>query len=316
MTQKKLFKTSAIVSGIILVLMLILRNAQSEIFTVLSGSLGLVVFYTLLYYFFQTEKIKFGATNPTLKYLFFGISIPLLVYGIQVTSGTDGFLANALRIFLTIEIAYLIFYWVYKYRRGIQQLKSDKLEAELMLLKNQINPHFFFNTLNNLHSLIKKDADAAQDYVLKLSDLMRFTIYDSGKESVMLKDEVSYLINFIDLQTARYHKDIDVNFEKTIKNSDASVAPLLFINLLENAFKHGVEKATDNAFVHIKLIEDDTKISFTVKNNYDVEDTSVNEGIGLKNLKDRLNLLYPNSHKLCNSMEENIYSTTLEIYKK
>jgi len=316
MTQKKLFKTSAIVSGIILVLMLILRNAQSEIFTVLSGSLGLVVFYTLLYYFFQTEKIKFGATNPTLKYLFFGISIPLLVYGIQVTSGTDGFLANALRFFLTIEIAYLIFYWVYKYRRGIQQLKSDKLEAELMLLKNQINPHFFFNTLNNLYSLIKKDADAAQNYVLKLSDLMRFTIYDSGKESVMLKDEVSYLINFIDLQTARYHKDIDVNFEKTIKNSDASVAPLLFINLLENAFKHGVEKATDNAFVHIKLIEDDTKISFTVKNNYDVEDTSVNEGIGLKNLKDRLNLLYPNSHKLCNSMEENIYSTTLEIYKK
>mgnify|MGYP001441883292 FL=1 len=315
MTHKKLFKTSAIVSGIILVLMLILRNAQSEIFTVLSGSLGLVVFYTLLYYFFQTEKIKFRATNPTLKYLFFGISIPLLVYGIQVTTGTDGFFTNAIRIFLTIEIAYLIFYWVYKYRRGIQQLKSDKLEAELMLLKNQINPHFFFNTLNNLYSLIKKDADAAQDYVLKLSDLMRFTIYDSGKESVMLKDEVSYLINFIDLQTARYHKEIDLNFEKTIKNSDASVAPLLFINLLENAFKHGVEKATDNAYVHVKLIEDDTKISFTVKNNYDAEDTSENEGIGLKNLKDRLNLLYPNSHKLCNSMEENIYTTTLEIIK-
>ena len=315
MTHKKLFKTSAIVSGIILVLMLILRNVQSEIFTVLSGSLGLVIFYTLLYYLFQTEKIKFGATNPTLKYLFFGISIPLLVYGIQVTSGTDGFLVNALRIFLTIEIAYLIFYWVYKYRRGIQQLKSDKLEAELMLLKNQINPHFFFNTLNNLYSLIKKDADAAQDYVLKLSDLMRFTIYDSGKESVMLKDEVSYLMNFIDLQTARYHKEIDLNFEKTIKNSDASVAPLLFINLLENAFKHGVEKVTDYAFVHVKLIEDDTKISFTVKNNYDAEDTSENEGIGLKNLKDRLNLLYPNTHKLCNSMEENIYKTTLEIIK-
>ena len=316
MTHKKLFKTSAIVSGIILVLMLILRNVQSEIFTVLSGSLGLVIFYTLLYYLFQTEKIKFGAINPTLKYLFFGISIPLLIYGIQVTSGTDGFLVNALRIFLTIEIAYLIFYWVYKYRRGIQQLKSDKLEAELMLLKNQINPHFFFNTLNNLYSLIKKDADAAQDYVLKLSDLMRFTIYDSGKKSVMLKDEVSYLINFIDLQTARYHKDIDVNFEKTIKNSDASIAPLLFIILLENAFKHGVERATENVFVHVKLMEDDSKVSFAVKNNYDVEDTSENEGIGLKNLKDRLNLLYPDTHKLHNSIEENIYSTTLEIYKK
>jgi sensor histidine kinase YesM len=316
MTHKRLFKLSAILSGIIIILMLILRNAQSEIFTVLSSALGLVIFYNLLYYLFQTEKIKFGAINPTLKYLFFGISIPLLIYGIQVTSGTDGFLVNALRIFLTIEIAYLIFYWVYKYRRGIQQLKSDKLEAELMLLKNQINPHFFFNTLNNLYSLIKKDADAAQDYVLKLSDLMRFTIYDSGKKSVMLKDEVSYLINFIDLQTARYHKDIDVNFEKTIKNSDASIAPLLFIILLENAFKHGVERATENAFVHVKLMEDDSKVSFAVKNNYDVEDTSENEGIGLKNLKDRLNLLYPDTHKLHNSIEENIYSTTLEIYKK
>ena len=316
MTHKKLFKLSAILSGIIIVLMVILRNAQSEIFTVLSGLLGLTVFYTLLYYLFQTEKKKFGATNPTLKYLFFGISIPLLVYGVQVTTGTDGFFTNAIRILLSIEIFYLIFYWIYKYRRGIEQLKSDKLEAELMLLKNQINPHFFFNTLNNLYSLIKKDADAAQDYVLKLSDLMRFTIYDSGKESVMLKDEVSYLINFIDLQTARYHKEIDLNFEKTIKNSDTSVAPLLFIILLENAFKHGVERATDNAYVHVKLIEDDTKISFNVKNNYDSEDTSENEGIGLKNLKDRLNLLYPDTHKLHNSIEENIYSTTLEIYKK
>ena len=285
MTHKKLIKLSAILSGIIIALMVILRNAQSEIFTVLSGLLGLTVFYTLLYYLFQTEKIKFGATNPPLKYLFFGISIPLLVYGVQVTTGTDGFFTNAIRILLSIEIFYLIFYWIYKYRKGIQKLKSDKLEAELMLLKNQINPHFFFNTLNNLYSLIKKDADAAQDYVLKLSDLMRFTIYDSGKESVQLKEEVHYLINYIELQTARYHKDIDVNFEKTIKNSDTSVAPLLFIILLENAFKHGVERATENAFVHVKLIEDDTKISFTVKNNYDAEDTSENEGHWTEKLK-------------------------------
>ena len=317
MTHKKLYKATAILSGIIIILMLILRNAQSEIFTVLSSTLGLVIFYTLLYYLFQTETIKFGTSNLRLKYLVLGISIPLLIFAIDVTTDLDGgFLKNSVRILLAIEIAYLIFYWTYEYRKSIQKLKKDKLEAELMLLKNQINPHFFFNTLNNLYSLIKKDADAAQDYVLKLSDLMRFTIYDSGKESVKLKDEVSYLINFIDLQTARYHKDIDVNFEKTIKNSDASIAPLLFIILLENAFKHGVERATENAFVHIKLIEDDNKVSFAVKNNYDTDESLENKGIGLKNLKDRLNLLYPNTHTLHNSIEENIYSTTLEIYKK
>jgi sensor histidine kinase YesM len=315
MTHKKLFKTAAILSGFIIALMVILRNTESELFTVLSVSLGLVLFYTLLYYLFQTEKVKFGAANPIVKYIFYGISIPILMYAVQITAGNDGYLKNTVRILLALEISYLIFYWIYKYRKGIQKLKNDKLEAELMLLKNQINPHFFFNTLNNLYSLIKKDADAAQDYVLKLSDLMRFTIYDSGKEKVQLKDEIDYLINYIELQTARYHKDIDVNFEKTIKNAASSVAPLLFIILLENAFKHGVEKATNNAFVHIQLIEDDHKISFTVKNNYDAEDTSENEGIGLKNLKDRLNLIYPNSHKLCNSMEENIYTTTLEIIK-
>jgi len=316
MAHKELFKTAGILSGIIIVLMVILKNTQSEIFTALTALLGLVVFYTLLYYLFQTEKLKFGVTNPIVKYLFYGISIPLLIYGVQVTTGTDGFLKEGIRILLAIEIAYLIFYWIYNHKKSIEKLKKDKLEAELMLLKNQMNPHFFFNTLNNLYSLIKKDADAAQDYVLKLSDLMRFTIYDSGKESVKLKDEINYLINFIDLQTARYHKNIDINFEKTINNSDSSIAPLLFINLLENAFKHGVEKATKNAFVHIKLIEDDNKISFTVKNNYDVEESLENRGIGLKNLKDRLNLLYPNTHQLCNNIEENIYSTTLEIYKK
>ena len=315
MTHKKLFKPATILSGFIILLMVILRNSQSELYTMLSASLGLVIFYTLLYYFFQTEKVKFGTSNPFLKYLFYGISIPLLIYGVQVTTGTDGFLKNTIRILLALEIAYLIFSWIYNYQKGIQKLKNDKLEAELMLLKNQINPHFFFNTLNNLYSLIKKDADAAQDYVLKLSDLMRFTIYDSGKEKVQLKDEIDYLINYIELQTARYHKDIDVNFEKTIKNSEASVAPLLFIILLENAFKHGVEKATENAFVHIQLIEDDYKISFTVKNNYDVEEPPKSNGIGLKNLNDRLNLLYPNSHKLCTSTEKNIYTTTLEIVK-
>lgn len=315
MTHKKLFKSASILSGIIITLMVIFRNSQSELYTVLSASLGLVLFYTLLYYLFQTEKIKFGASNPIVKYIFFGISIPLLIFAIELTAGTDGFLKESVRILLLIEIAYLIFYWTFKYRKSIQKLKNDKLEAELMLLKNQINPHFFFNTLNNLYSLIKKDADAAQDYVLKLSDLMRFTIYDSGKEKVQLKDEIHYLINYIELQTARYHKDIDVNFEKTIKNSEVMVAPLLFIILLENAFKHGVEKATENAFVHIQLIEDDNKISFTVKNNYDPEESSKESGIGLKNLQDRLNLLYPNSHKLCTGSEENIYSTTLEIYK-
>ncbi len=315
MKLNKLFKTVASLAGIILILMIIFKDAQSEIFTVLSTSLSLLLFYSLLYYLFQTEIIKYKTKNPLVKYIFFGISIPLLVFGVEATKDTDGFLQNAIRVSLFLEVSYLIFYWVFRYIKSIQQLKSDKLEAELMLLKNQINPHFFFNTLNNLYSLIKKDADAAQDYVLKLSDLMRFTIYDSGKENVKLEDEINYLVNFIDLQTARYHKEIDVHFEKVIQDSGASIAPLLFINLLENAFKHGVERVTEDAFIHIKLIDNEHKTSFFIKNNYDAEERVHSNGIGLKNLKNRLNLLYPKRHILSSEIDGNTYSTTLEIFK-
>lgn len=314
MTHKKLFKITSVLSGIIILLMIFFRNAQSEIFTLLSLALGGVIFYAVLYYSFNTERVKFGTSNTTIKYIFFGISIPLLLYGVELTRETDGFLKETVRIALALELFYLVFSWIFKYRKSIQKLKSDKLEAELMLLKNQINPHFFFNTLNNLYALIKKDADAAQDYVLKLSDLMRFTIYDSGKEKVKLSNEIDYLINFIDLQTSRYHKEIDINFEKKIQNSDATVAPLLFINLLENAFKHGVEKATGDTFVHIELTQDDQKIHFSIKNNYETEDHSENNGIGLANLKDRLNLIYPNAHQLTQSIDNNTYTATLEIY--
>lgn len=315
MTHKKLIQTASIISGIIIVLMVIFRNAQSSLFTALSVSLGGVVFYTTLYILFHSEKVKFGNSNSLFKYVFFGLSIPLLLYAIEITRDTDGFFKNAVRAMLALEVFYLLFTWFFNYRKSIQKLKNDKLEAELMLLKNQINPHFFFNTLNNLYSLIKKDSDAAQEYVLKLSDLMRFTIYDSGKEYVKLTDEIDYLINFIDLQTARYHKEIDVNFSKSISDMNTTIAPLLFINLLENAFKHGVEKATDNAFVHINILENKDKISLNIKNNYEEEEIPKNKGIGLKNLKDRLNLIYPNRHELSNEIQDGIFSTTLEIYK-
>lgn len=288
----------------------------------------LIALYLISYYTFQMPSIKYCWTRRIDRIIAFFVSIGILRFGINMANKIDDekpsfwvnegniWLKDVLGVIIALIIGYAIFSWFFKQWKNIQTLKNEKSIAELALLKNQINPHFFFNTLNNLYALIKKDADAAQDYVLKLSDLMRFTIYDSGKESVQLKDEIDYLLNFIDLQTARYHKDIDVFFVKTIKNSDAKVAPLLFIILLENAFKHGVENAIDNAFIHVELIEEDEKISFTVKNNFHTDISSEMKGIGLKNLKDRLNILYPSTHLLTNNMEEDIYSATLEIRKK
>lgn len=328
MTLKRRFYITSFIAAIFAVLSFVFKDEQNELPIFINMLLGGTILYILFFYLLETGKIKTSWTKPIYRNIFYGLTILILIVSIKIASeideSTDSFwvinyniwLVDLLVFILATFTFYLVFSWFFERWKAFQTLKNKKVKAELSLLKEQINPHFFFNTLNNLYALIKKDADAAQDYVLKLSDLMRFTIYDSGKESVLLKDEISYLINFIDLQTARYHKDIDVNFEKEIENANTEIAPLLFIILLENAFKHGVEKATDNAFIHLKLIEDNNKIQFTVKNNYEVEGTGKRIGIGLKNLKERLNLLYPNSHQLINNINQNIYSTTLEIYKK
>ena len=316
MTLQKVVRIALIIAAVDILLMVIFRHSQSEMYTILSMTLAGTIFFTFLYYMYTTERIKPNPTLTKYKYLFFGITIPLLLYGVEVTRQTDGFLKNGVRVLLLIAIFYLLFSFVIKKWRNYQKLKSEKTKAELTLLKEQINPHFFFNTLNNLYSLIKKDADAAQDYVLKLSDLMRFTIYDSGKEKVRLKDEIDYLINYIDLQTGRFHREIDIDFSKKINNPNEEVAPLLFIILLENAFKHGVEKATENTFIHLRLTEDDKKIRFVVKNNFDVDESSKTKGIGLENLKTRLELLYPDRHQLILKAEKDIYTAALEILKK
>ena len=328
MTLKRRFYITSFIAAIFAVLSFVFKDLQNETPTIINMLLGGTILYILFFYLLETGKIKTSWTKPIYRNILYLFIISILIFGItqanKIDENGDSFwvinyniwLVDLLVFILTTFTFYLVFSWFFERWKTIKTLKNEKVKAELSLLKEQINPHFFFNTLNNLYALIKKDADAAQDYVLKLSDLMRFTIYDSGKESVLLKDEISYLINFIDLQTARYHKDIDVNFEKEIENANTEIAPLLFIILLENAFKHGVEKATDNAFIHLKLIEDNNKIQFTVKNNYEAEETGKRIGIGLKNLKERLNLLYPNSHQLINNINQNIYSTTLEIYKK
>ena len=313
MPLKKVIKIASIIVVVILVLMIIFRHAQSEIFTTLTAALGGTVLFTLLYYLYSTETVKHNAISAKVKYLFYGISIPLLIYVINLKKDTDDGLKNSAQILLSIIVFHLIFTWVYTKLKGIQTLKNEKAKAELALLKNQINPHFFFNTLNCLYSLIKKDQDQAQEYVLKLSDMIRFTVYEGNKEKVSLENELTYLKNYIDLNVTRYHKTIDIQFSDAIENSQRQVAPLLFIILLENAFKHGVEVLTDNAYVHLTLTEDKDSITFEVKNNFDPNTEQTEQGIGLTNLKNRLELLYPNKHKLVVSDDKSVYYASLQI---
>lgn len=214
--------------------------------------------------------------------------------------------------FYFILLIFLLSRWIFKQIRSVINLKNEKAKTELLHLKSQVNPHFFFNTLNNLYGLVGSDTKKAQELILKLSDMMRYSIYEGEKEVVTLKAEVDYLKNYIDLHKMRYHKQIDVKFEAEIED-DYKVMPLLFIILLENAFKHGVENLSKDAYAYINIKAKDNKVFFEIENNFDQTLSKEAKGIGLKNLKRRLELVYPKKHSLSFSTKENVYRAQLTL---
>lgn len=213
-------------------------------------------------------------------------------------------------VLLCLSLISLGIYWFIKQILSIIKLRNEKIRAELMLLKSQVSPHFFFNTLNNLYGLVAKDPQKAQGLILKLSDMMRYSIYEGEKETVKIQEEIDFLKNYIELHKMRYHKLIDVDFYCDI-DENRKVAPLLFIILLENAFKHGVENLRENAYIKMNLITSQKEIHFDIENNFEKVDNE--SGIGLKNLKRRLELIYPNQHELTFSVNENIYKARLTL---
>ncbi|WP_228466039.1 sensor histidine kinase [Chryseobacterium balustinum] len=155
-------------------------------------------------------------------------------------------------------------FWLVRQIIFISKLKNEKTKAELMLLKSQVSPHFFFNMLNNLYGLVAKDPQKAQGLILKLSDMMRYSIYEGEKETVKIQEEIDFLKNYVELHKMRYHKLISVDFHCNI-DKNLKVAPLLFIILLENAFKHGVENLRENAYIKISLATSKNEIFFRLK---------------------------------------------------
>lgn len=244
----------------------------------------------------------------------------LALIGLLIIIFNDAFGENEpFQIFALIYFLLLIFLflrWIFKQVKTIIKLKNEKAKTELQHLKSQVNPHFFFNTLNNLYGLVGKDPDKAQKLILKLSDMMRYSIYEGEREFVTIEEEVAYLKNYIELHRMRYHKTIDIQFEEDIKMQGFLIMPLLFILLLENAFKHGVENLRENAFVHVGLVVDEQEVQFMVKNNFDASEVSAASGIGLKNLKRRLELAYPNTHSLAIKSKEGIYTAQLSLKRQ
>jgi len=254
------------------------------------------------------------------------ILIPLLYISYKVFTAEESSVAISLDFnpvlgytliaYYTLLIGLIIGYfihWILRNIKSIIRLKNEKAKTELMHLKSQVNPHFFFNMLNNLYGLVGKDSKKAQELILKLSDMMRYSIYDGEKDTVLLSEELTYLENYIELHKMRYHKAIDIQFNIDIKDNDYEISPLLFIILLENAFKHGVENLREHAFIRIHLEAHNNIVNFEIENNFEVNEENQEAGIGLKNLKRRLELVYPKNHNLTISKTNNIYNAKLNI---
>ena len=204
----------------------------------------------------------------------------------------------------------------YKNQMMLSKIEEEKNKMELKVLKNQLNPHFLFNTLNNLYSSVVTNSPDAPDMILRLSGILDYALYKSQNKAVPLREEVEVIENFIELEKIRYGERLKVNFES---EGDLSIpiSPLLLLSFVENAFKHGASGDIDHPQIKINIQEKNKQIHFEVwntKTQHQGELTDVHkEGIGISNTKRQLNLIYPDRHELVIEDKEKTFCISLVI---
>lgn len=196
-----------------------------------------------------------------------------------------------------------------------RELQTQTMQSELKFLRSQVNPHFLFNTLNNLYALTLKKSDDAPEIVLKLSEIMRYMLYECNERFVPLKKELTYLQNYLDLERLRQHKEMDISMSIEGMVTDQKIAPLLFIPFVENSFKHGLNNVLTDGFVHIDITVLSDRLEFMITNSKPSQkprlDGKRSGGIGLVNVKRRLNLIYPDKYHLGIKNEPDKYQVKL-----
>lgn len=198
-------------------------------------------------------------------------------------------------------------------KNAAQQLRIEKQAAELNYLRSQTNPHFLFNTLNNIYSLARDKSDLAPESILRLSKILRFMLYETRGEYISIEQEIKIISDYISLEQLRYDESLSINFNHDVEDMKQSIPPLLLISLVENAFKHGVSETRGNAFVDIHLSVNKRKLAFVVKNSSDGSgERRVKENIGLSNIRRQLELLYK-EFNLAVSQGDSVFTATLSI---
>ncbi len=205
---------------------------------------------------------------------------------------------------------------LYFKQRGDQKIMDDlekqNLEQQLEYLKYQINPHFFMNTLNNIHALVDIDPEKAKTTILELSKMMRFVLYEGNKQGVPLDREMAFLQNYITLMKLRYTDKVSITIDVPASLPNTEVPPLMFITFVENAFKHGVSYRQES-FIHIEVKADDNQLAFTCRNSRIPKEEDKHGGVGLSNVKQRLDLIYGDRYTLDINDQTDAYTVSLKI---
>jgi two-component system, LytTR family, sensor histidine kinase AlgZ len=219
----------------------------------------------------------------------------------------------AITLFIVIFVGMLRFAvdW-FELEAKRKEVENEKLIAELNFLKAQINPHFLFNTLNNLYYLAYTKSENTTEVIAKLSQMMRYMIYDSNHPKVLLTKEIEYMQNYISLERLRLNNQIPINFDIQGSVENRRIAPLIFITFLENAFKHGVSNNNPKAWVNVTVKLEGNECIYTVENSKpEKTDLSEKSGIGLQNVNRRLELSYPGQFKLSTQDKKDVYFVQL-----
>jgi LytS/YehU family sensor histidine kinase len=282
-------------------------------------------FYVLIPMYLSKKKVFLFIGSLS---LFLVLLTPILTMALKLLfsySGQDHLASSldmrivftALALVAFISTIFQILSEWFRHERDRRILEQQKTQSELRFLKSQINPHFLFNTLNNLYALTLKKSDTAPEIVLKLSDMMRYMLYECNEKQVLLSKELRYIENYIDLERIRQGKGVDIVFNLNGEIRDQKIAPMLLIPFIENSFKHGVNRQLQNAFVHLNIdIEDDGLVMNLINSKPDTipaEGARRDGGIGLVNVKQQLQLLYPKKHKLTIEDTPVAYSVQMKI---
>ena len=204
-------------------------------------------------------------------------------------------------LFVTaVSTGYAMVMYMLEGEKATREVRQERMQSELSFLRSQISPHFIFNILNSIVYLIRSKSDLAEPVTIKLSELMRYMLYESNDAQIPLEKEVSYLENYVELQKIRFEEDVEIRMRIEGETAGQLIEPMLMIPFVENAFKHGVGLVA-NPQIEIALKFNENEMHFTVRNKITPDtqaDKDNNSGIGLQNVRRRLELLYPEAHRL------------------